>query len=105
MKKSLLVALLGLVMVLSGCISHPPQVNKIAKSAPLELRHMVYIPIHADQVNGQTGALLNDINAWIENHPNKKVVSVAMVNATQEDYVGGYSHTSISGALIVFEPK
>ncbi len=107
-KMSLLIALIGLVMVLSGCITTPPAVNEKAqatKSGVLQYKHMVYIPIHADEQLGQTGALLQDVDTWIDNNPQKTVISVVMVNATQENVYGGYSHTTTSGALIVFENK
>lgn len=107
--KAGLLALIGLVVVLSGCVKFAPEVNEKAKSAKtsvLEYKHMVYIPVRKDEANGQIGALFQDIDAWIEHNPEKEIVSVVMVNATQEDSMGGYSHTAVSGALIVFKkPK
>lgn len=103
-----LLALIGLATVLTGCMKSAPEVNnkaKSAKSAVLDYKHMVYIPVRNDETNGQIGALFQDIDTWIEKNPDKEVISVAMVNATQESAMGGYSHTTISGALIVFKRK
>jgi|SRR5581483_10993925 len=108
MKTGSVLSIVVLGLMLSGCWKTPPEVNKTAtaKSARvLEYKHSVYIPVREDNEKGQLGALLQDVDTWIDTNQNKEVVTVTMINATQEDSIGGYSHTTVSGALIIFRPK
>ncbi len=108
MKKLLAFALMILALGLSGCVKNEPEINKAAaatQSGNFQLKHSVYIPAHNDSTKGTTGALIEDIDNWIDKNQDKEVLTVVMVNATQEDMMGGYSHTTISGALVIFKAK